>query len=185
MMSTIGTSSQLSPQLSAIVRELEDVNAACQRLVAQLSPEKIMQRPAKGGWSVAECINHLTVSTGEMIAAVEKVIPNAPKGEGPYKMDVRGKLLMWFLEPPYRVKFKAVPSFEPRLTGGDILGEFLESQKLVVRALERCNHLALDKAKVISPVDSRMSYNAYAALKIIPAHERRHLWQAQKIAKDL
>ena len=179
------TQTALSPQLSAIIRELEDVNAGWKKLVFELAPDKITQRPAKGGWCVAECLDHLTTTTQQMVPAVDAALPNAPKGDGPYKMDVRGKLLVWFMEPPYRIKFKAVESFQPHLSGKDVLGEFLASQDIAVAAVRRCNGLDLNRMKIISPVDARLSYNAYAALKLLPAHQRRHLWQAQQIVKYL
>ncbi len=184
-MSTTSTSAQISPQLAAIVRELEDVNAGWKNLVSGLAPGKIIQRPAKGGWCVAECLDHLTTTTQRMIPALEAALPNAPKGDGPYKMDLKGKMLVWFMEPPYRIKFKAVESFQPHLSGKDVLGEFLGSQDSAIAAVRRCNGLDLSKMKIISPVDSRLSYNAYAALKLLPAHQRRHLWQAQQIMKHL
>src|SRR3954464_11240749 len=98
-MSTTGTSQQMTPQIAAIVHELDDVSAAWKRLVAEIGPEKLWRRPAKGGWSVAECIDHLTTSTRQMLPALDAVLPNALKGAGPYKMDLKGRLLVWFGEP--------------------------------------------------------------------------------------
>jgi hypothetical protein len=69
-----------------------------------------------------------------MVPALEAALPNAPKGDGPYKMDLKGKLLVWFMEPPYRIKFKAVESFQPHLSSKDVLAEFLASQAVAVDA---------------------------------------------------
>lgn len=121
-------------QLSAIVRELGDVNAGWKKLVSELAPGKIIQCPAKGGWCIAECLDHLTTTTRQMVPAVDAVLPNAPKGDGPYKMDLKGKLLVWFMEPPYRIKFKAVESFQPHLSSKDVLAEFLASQEIAIDA---------------------------------------------------
>jgi hypothetical protein len=184
-MSTTSLSTQLSPQLAAITQELEAANAGWKKLVGTLTPSNLWQRPASGGWSVGECIDHLTTSTRQMLPALDAALPNALKGNGPYKMDLKGRLIVWFLEPPYRMKTKAVASFQPRISGKDVLAEFLESQNTVVEAIRRCNGLDLNRMKITSPVDARLSYNAYAALKLLPAHQRRHLWQAQQIVKHL
>jgi hypothetical protein len=175
----------LSPQLSSIARELNEVNTGWKTLLANLPKEKLWQRPAKGGWSVGECIDHLTTTTKQMLPAIDKVVLNTPRGDGPYKMDLKGKLLVWFMEPPYRMKSKTVASFEPHTSDKDVLAEFLVSQDIALAALRRCNGLDLNQMKIVSPVDERMSYNAYAALKLLPAHQRRHLWQAQQIVKLL
>ena len=45
--------------------------------------------------------------------------------------------------------------------------------------------LAVDQVRVKSPVYGRFSYNVYGALRMLAAHERRHLWQIQQILKAL
>ena len=184
MTSTAPIASQLSAQLAAIASELNDVSTGWKTLLTNLPKAKLWQRPAKGGWSVGECIDHLTTTTKQMLPAIDRVVPNAPRGDGPYKMDLKGRLLVWFMEPPYRMKFKAVPTFQPHQSQ-DPLNEFLQFQEQALDALRRCNGLDLNKMKIVSPVDERMSYNAYAGLKLLPAHQRRHLWQAQQIVKHL
>ena len=184
-MGTPASIQQLSPQLAAIASELDEVSTGWKTQLSNLAKERLWQRPAKGGWSVGECIDHLTTTTHQMVPRLESILPNAPKGSEPYTMDVKGRLLVWFMEPPYRIKFKAVPSFQPHTSDKDVLAEFLTSQELALEGVRRCNGLALNKMKFISPVDERLSYNAYAALKLLPAHQRRHLWQAQQILKHL
>jgi len=184
-MSTTGTSQQLSPQLAAIIRELEDISAGWRTLTNDIGQEKLWRRPAKGGWSVAECIDHLTTTTRQMVPPLESLLPTAPAGQEPYSMDLKGRLLVWLMEPPYRIKFKAVANFQPQAANKDVLAEFLESQKIATDAIRRCDGLALNKMKFVSPVDERMSYNAFSALKLLPAHQRRHFWQAQQIIKHL
>jgi hypothetical protein len=184
-MSAVTSASGLPPQLSAIVRELEDVNAGWKKLIHEIGEAKLWQRPVKGGWCVAECLDHLTTTNRQMLPRLEQLLPTAPAGQEPYKMDFKGRMLVWFIEPPYRMKFKAVPTFQPHAENKDVLGEFLASQESAIAAVSRCNGLSLNKMKFISPVDERMSYNAYAALKLLPAHQRRHLWQAQQVVKHL
>ena len=184
-MSSPANKGQLSPQLATITDELNAVSSGWETLLAQLPPVKVWQRPEQGGWCVGECIDHLTVTTGQMLPRLEALLPNAPVGSEPYRMDLRGRLIVWFMEPPYRMKFKAVPNFVPHAEEKDVLGEFLRSQEAVLDAVRRCNGLALGKMKFVSPFDERMSYNAYAALKLLPAHQRRHLWQAGQVIKHL
>ena len=38
---------------------------------------------------------------------------------------------------------------------------------------------------VISPFDKRVKYNMYSAFRILIAHERRHLWQAEQAVDTL
>lgn len=34
--------------------------------------------------------------------------------------------------------------------------------------------------RIASPFDARLRYNLYSALSILPRHQRRHLWQAER-----
>jgi hypothetical protein len=38
---------------------------------------------------------------------------------------------------------------------------------------------------MISPFDSRVRYNLFSAFRIIAAHQRRHLWQAEQAIGSL
>jgi hypothetical protein len=40
--------------------------------------------------------------------------------------------------------------------------------------------LALDRIKVASPVDPRVRYNVWSSFNMTDAHQRRHLWQAER-----
>ena len=183
MASNAVVQTELSPQLAAIVRELDDVSAGFTKLVNELGAGKLWQRPAQGGWSVGECLDHLTTTTKEIVPKLEALLPTAPKGAEPYKMNWSGRMMAWLMEPPYRMKFKTTPAFEAKQSDKDVLSEFLASQDLAKEAVRRCNGLALMKINLPSPASARMHYNAYAALKLAPAHERRHLWHAQQIVK--
>lgn len=179
------SSPALSPQLAAIADELNAVSSGWKSLLSQLPPEKLWQRPAKGGWCVGECIDHLSITNREMLPVLDRLLQNAPSGHEPYRMDLSGRMIVWLMEPPYRMKFKAPTTFAPKPSTKDVLSEFLATQAAALDAVRRCNGVAVDKLKFVSPANARMSYNGYAALKLLPTHQRRHLWQAQQIVKHL
>jgi hypothetical protein len=39
--------------------------------------------------------------------------------------------------------------------------------------------------RVTSPFNASLRYSAYSALHILAAHERRHLWQAERVRDQL
>jgi hypothetical protein len=55
-------------------------------------------------------------------------------------------------------------------------------QRRLVELLAEANGLALSKLKK-SPFNANVRYSVYSAFRIIAAHERRHLWQAEQ-ARD-
>lgn len=45
--------------------------------------------------------------------------------------------------------------------------------------------LPLDRIKIASPFDRRFKYNLFSFFHILLAHERRHLWQAERVKEAI
>jgi hypothetical protein len=173
----------LNNQLAQLSSELDECSLRVERLVEHAG-DKLWTPPPSGGWAVGQCIAHLTRTSQESVPKLEEALSNAPTGLPPYKPTLTGRLLAWFLEPPYRMKSKAAPRFTPRdrrLTGPELIGEFLSSQQEIQRALNLANGKAIDRIIQPSAVNARVKYDLYSAFRIIAAHERRHLWQAERV----
>ena len=177
------TAAALNEELARISSELDECSLRVERLIEKAG-DKLWTAPARGGWAVGQCIAHLTRTSQEWAPKLEDALADAPAGLPPYKPTLIGRLLKWFIEPPYRMKFKAAPTFTPRerqVTGPELIGEFLGAQQEVQRALQLANGKAIDRIVRPSPVDARVKYDLYSAFRIIAAHQRRHLWQAERI----
>jgi hypothetical protein len=181
----------LSPQLAELLEQYDACSARATSVVEGLSDEKLARRPAPERWSIAECIAHLTLSNAPFPAifatAWENARANGLVGDGPFKPDLIGRLLKWTLEPPPRIRIKARAPFQPvhLESPGRVLADFLDVQQQIIGSVRTAKGLRVDRVKVVSPVDARLKYNAFAALQIIGAHERRHLWQAERVRADL
>jgi hypothetical protein len=82
---------------------------------------------------------------------------------------------------------KTTAAFVPRSTGSkqQVLAEFETLQDKLAAALADADGLDLGRLRVVSPFNARIRYNLYAAFRIIPAHQRRHLWQGEQVRKAL
>jgi hypothetical protein len=176
----------LNPQLGEIKHQLANCSQRVQHVCHGLSRDQLTKRPASGGWSIAECIAHLALTTAEYLKVAERAFADAPEGKGPYKRDFVGRVLAWTLEPPYRLKAKTLPAYVPAHAElQNVLGDFLESQKLLIETLHRANSIALDRVKVQSSFNPRIHYNLLSFFSILVAHQRRHLWQAEQVRKQI
>ena len=181
--------STLDPELAAIQNELEQVTAAVRKLVESCDDKSWARKPSAKRWSAAECIIHLN-KTSEMALpllrkAVEKATLGNRRSKEPYRMDPIGRLVLRFTEPPYRMKAPSPASYfpsgvEPR---ADVLRRFERLQSEMTELLESANGLALCDIKISWPVFVPIKYNMFASLKVFPAHQRRHLWQAEQVAR--
>ena len=93
----------------------------------------------------------------------------------------------WFVyritEPPawFRIKTRApfVPSaVEPK---DRVLDAFDTLQEQLMGCVRNADGLDLARLRIVSPFDTRLKYNLYSCLTIIPAHQRLHLAQAEAV----
>ncbi len=176
----------LQPQLLELREQLKVASAAATELVDGLSPEQMRQRPRVGAWSVAECLVHLNLTSTAYLPILTVAIENAHldriHGQGPFRMDYKGRILKWMCEQHGRFKLTTSPEFRPMVVEPveSVLKEFLTLQDYLAESLQRANGIAIDRLRVISPFDSRVKYNVFSCFQILAAHQRRHLWQANQ-----
>jgi len=99
-----------------------------------------------------------------------------------YRRDLVGWLLSWSLEPPSRMKTKTTPPFVPGSTASRdaVLSRFVKLKGDLRGRLEAASGLDLNRLRVQSPLNTKLFYNVFSAFRIIAAHERRHVWQAER-----
>jgi hypothetical protein len=175
-------------QLSVIDADFRAVNERARALVHRIGVERLCERPPKGGWSIAECFEHLNLTTQAFMPQWRDLFASARAqgltGDGPYKTELWGKLLTWMLEPPAKFRMPTTPPFNPLSTppADRVLSTFLACQNEMVAIISEARGLALDRIKVRSPFDKKMQYSVWSSFRIGAAHHRRHLWQAERVA---
>jgi len=180
------TATTAPDQLAEMRRQFESCSSTADQLVKSLAEADLVKRPSSQGWSVAECIEHLTATTQLYLPILDASLQGAPAGNGPYKMDWKGRMLKWILEPPYRTKVKTLPSLEPKIADVQrVLPDFLASQQQLFEAMERWKGRALGKVFITSPFKKSLRYNIFSLFNVIAAHQRHHLWQAQRVKDQI
>jgi hypothetical protein len=177
--------------LADVEAELDDATKRAWQLVRTTDPRLFTVRPNSASWSAAECLSHLSISTEMFLPVLRKAIDDAKakglKSERKPSMDVLGRLLKWFLEPPIRRRVTTTAPFVPRSVRAkaEAFGEFSSLQSKLVDLVQEASGLDLKKMKIVSPFDKRVKYNLYSAFRILVAHQRRHLWQAEQAVAEL
>lgn len=174
-----------------IERELNDATARAWALVKTTDPRMFTVRPNPMSWSAAECLSHLSISSDMFLPVLRDALADGRKrnlmAKKPPKMDVLGRVLRWFLEPPIRQRMKTSAPFVPKAVRAkaEAFGEFASLQEKIAELARSAAGLDLRKLKIVSPFDKRVKYNVYSAFLIITAHQRRHLWQAEQAVAAL
>lgn len=177
--------------LEDVESELDAATARAWQLVKSTDGRLFTVRPNPASWSAAECLSHLSISTEMFLPVLQKAIDDARArgvtADRKPKMDAIGRVLRWFLEPPIRSRVKTAAPFVPKSVRAkaEAFGDFSALQSKLIDMLHAAQGLDLRKVKIVSPFDRRVKYNLYSAFRIVAAHQRRHLWQAEQAVAAL
>jgi hypothetical protein len=177
----------LVSELADVRRQLEAVNEDARDLIAGLSDDQFNWRPEASQWSIAECLDHLSVTNRELMKAMRDGIGRARSqgllGPGPFRHGWLGNFFVRSMEPPAKRKFKAPGKFSPRpgMTLDEVAGGFFATQDEAAGLIESANGVHLARVKIVSPVSRWVKYSLGQAFALLAAHERRHLWQARQV----
>jgi hypothetical protein len=177
----------MAAQLEALESELDEATARAHRLVEGLGAGGWERRPAPERWSPGEQIVHLNLASQTYLPLIRDAIARARErgltSDGPFRRDFFGWLLAKMTEPPVRIRVKTTAQFIPQAALAppeEVMREFDALQEEVKAAVRESRGVAVDRIDVISPFDARVRYNLYSALRLIPAHQRHHLWLTER-----
>jgi hypothetical protein len=178
----------LSPSLAALRDELGDTTRRLHALVDPLDDSVWGRRPAEGRWSVAECVEHLNLTSRAFVPLLREALRDGrSRGLTTPQTAHRLDLMGWFLvrgneSRDRRSRMKTPPPFVPAAVEAKapVVRAYEELQGELVRIVVDAEGLALGKIKVTSPFNARLRYSAYSALRVIASHQRRHIWQAEQ-----
>jgi hypothetical protein len=93
----------LNPQLDEIKTQLDAASEKAVSIVNDVNFEQLKKRPQPDQWSIAECLDHLNLSSRAEINVLNETyrqMPNKPMlVESRFKMDLLGRFLKSTLEP--------------------------------------------------------------------------------------
>ena len=186
-MSVATVGPDVAPELGQIKQELLDARERARRLSEGLSDTLWGTPPAPGKWSIAECVIHLNITSERYVPIIDDAIREGR--EMGVKRRRRCGVISWDgCRPGART---ALPDAEeddgsrscPRASNRSLT---CSSASTTCRA--SCwsgsigaQGLPLERLHVVSPFNARVKYNLYSASRLIPVHQRRHLWQAEQV----
>lgn len=180
----------MHPQLRAIEGELLAAREALRALDARLPRDRWAIAPAPGAWSVAQCVEHLNLTSRAMLPGLRAAVGEARRmgGGAPerFRRGVFGWLIWRASRPTVRMRVRTPPAFDPPAPppAAELIAEFERFQDEQLELLRSADGLPLHRVKVASPFGSA-SYNAFAALSILSVHQLRHLQQAERAAETV
>jgi hypothetical protein len=176
--------SSAASQLSCLSQQFRDVTDQASKLLSLRSEQELSRRPQPDSWSVAECIDHVALTTRTFCPEMWAAIATAPKLDSRRALRTSRltRLLIRALEPPYRLRHRVLACLVPQTHDFSLAWSgFLDSQAQLANLIHSCTGLAIDQVRIQSPACTQVSYTVYGALGILAAHQRRHMWQVERI----
>lgn len=177
---------QSSDFLKTIAAEAEK-NSDDARSFAELSSAQLNWTSAPDRWSIAHCLDHLTVATKAFVpyftGAIKQGRDKWPvTSPTPYRPSWVGGLLIKFVVPEATRKVAAPKIFQPSQSAiENALENFLHGQEEFLHFVREAKGINYNKPKLRSPVTPIMRYSLADAFVVTVVHGQRHLAQAKRM----
>jgi len=174
--------------LQTIVAESEKNSETARTLASDLSLAQLNWKPSPEQWSIAQCLEHLTVATKGFEKYFTLALDHARKSRQVtstprYKPSLMGGWLARQVSPEAARKLPAPKIFRPG-NSSDIqrsLESFLNEQDRFLDFVQRSEGIDYNKTRLRSPVTPLMRYSLADAFVITVLHGQRHLAQARRV----
>jgi hypothetical protein len=152
------------------------------------SDAQILWKADPTTWSIAECVEHLTVLDEAYFVGIERGIDKAPassaRNEG-YDPHLFTRYFIGMVGEQMKQKMKNPKLFDPSRSssGGSVDSgdRFLAHQTILYDLIERADGRDINKKVLSSPVSSLLRFSLGEALTMLVSHQKRHLSQAGRL----
>lgn len=179
------------PNRQGVADQVRTLIRCAHELAEDCDPDMINRRPPAGGWSIAECLDHLNATVRLYLPVVADAIDDARargwtdrRGEG---RTWRGRLLAWSQEPPVRLRMRTVDELKPApdLDRMAVLEEFEALHEELIVRINESRSLDLRRIRIRSVLKPWLQLSLGDWFAFLAAHGRRHLWQAEQVLASM
>lgn len=178
----------LPADLQEILDAVDHADRAADVLVADLTEEQFHWQPDGGrAWSIAQCLEHLATTNAIYGDAIQTGIMAAKRRgwtrKGPLASGFFGRQFVQSMEPPVRRRFRSPGKTRPGsgLPKTEALRRFHAAHERIRQLVRDAAGVDGNRATFKNPFMPLLRVRVGTGLRVIPAHDRRHLWQASRV----
>lgn len=171
------------PMLRSLLAQAQANEAAIQVLFADWTDRQLVWKPDARSWNAVECVDHLLKAGDLYYPAIRAALGRADAGAGAHRPTIMGRMFYAFVRPG-GWKVPTVAPFEPTthtLEDTSVADRFVEQQQTLYALLRDADGQDLNSGRFASPVSSLVRFNLGDGLRIMTAHQQRHIQQAQRL----
>jgi hypothetical protein len=155
------------------------------KVYQNLTSEELNKQSPGGGWSIAQCLEHLNTYGDYYIPKMAKGLDNF-KGESSsnFTSTWLGNYFTKMLDPVTgKRKMKAFKAYVPPsdLDGHAVVAKFIQQQETLIKLLRNAKRKDLDKIRVPISIARWIKLKLGDTFRFIIAHDERHIQQAGRL----
>jgi hypothetical protein len=173
--------------LAEVRQGLDDVARDAQATFGGFDPRQLNWQPDASRWSVAQCFEHLVMANRLMMGAAMDALDDARSRtiwqRLPVLPGILGRTLIRSQAPETARKFKASPKAQPAASDvpADIVQQFVQQHRDAADWLRALDEGHAARAIMASPFIKVITYSVLDGIRLMLAHDRRHLEQARRV----
>ncbi len=177
----------MNQELPPLITEANAIAADAEGTFSRLNREQLNWKRAADQWSVAQCFEHLIKINAAYFPQLRRIEQGAYaptcRDSVPVLARLFGSMILRAVQPASPRTFKAAKHVEPSpsVTDGDIIARFTAHQQEVIEHMKMAGVRDLSTVIITSAVAPIAFYSVLDAFKILVAHERRHMAQAERV----
>jgi uncharacterized damage-inducible protein DinB len=171
--------------LSNLELQVEKHLASAVRAFQNLSEPDLNQKPPDGGWSIAQCLEHLNTYGDYYLPRIEKAMEKFNgKPSSEFSSTWLGNYFTKMMDPVTgKRKMKAFAAHVPpsALDGHAVTGKFIQQQETLLQLLRSAKQKDLNKIKIPISISRFIRMKLGDTFRFIIAHNERHVEQAKRL----
>lgn len=180
MVESISHSEFLNRAEQQVEEQLKEVISVFQNL-----PEDQLISNNNGGWSIAECFDHLNSYADFYLPRLRKSLEKMPplKGQTTFKHSFLGSYFIKAMDyQQTKKKYKAMRKHRPTIINNPyaVVSMFIQHLEELQKIILQANQKNLMKAIVSTSISPFVKINVGDAIQFVLTHNRRHIEQARR-----
>ena len=173
--------------LAEVRAALHDIARDAQDRFGGLTGTQLNWRPDETRWGVAQCFEHLLTANRLMLeaayTALDETRPRSIWQRLPVLPGILGRMLIRSQTPAATRKFIAPPAARPVFTdiADDVVRRFADQQREAAAWMAALDAARAERTIMTSPFLRVIAYSVLDGCRLMAAHDRRHMEQAQRV----
>lgn len=171
--------------LTSLEQVVEQHLQVAVRQFQNLDDTSLLKPAPDGGWSIAQCLAHLTSYGNYYLPRIKQALaaqPHAPASNS-VSGTWLGRYFIRLMDPTASAKkFKAARQHRPEsnLSGHTVVAEFIQQQEELLFYLRQARQVDLDAIRIPVSVVLWLRLNLGDLFQFLIVHDERHLLQARR-----